>query len=495
VFGGGTPAGSGGTGGTTAGTGGSTAGHGGGGGSVAGRGGGTGGSVAGRGGSGGTAGSTGGVSGHGGSGGVGGASGTGGSVGPPPCKFASFDQNAEGFALSPYNTSPGNLLLREAGPAATMTWSATDGDPAPGSLRIDAPFSDYNQLVDATIGFAGTRNLANTRLHVRVKIASGLDQSASSPPGVQVYANSYNSGDGGLGYHWKGNWTTVSVGHGWADYVLDLLADADFDPTQISNFGVTIESGNGVIDASGTVNPVKPTPAIIYVDSFWFEGNCTGGMGGFGEGGAGGSTDAGCRASDPPPSALITDFSVMDAGTPFFPIGGIFTYSSINNAPVPTATVMNGAWHVTLNAPGMAAAQYAGVGLFFSGNPSGTDCIDASAYTGVSFKIAGSVEGAGCTVEYSVTDSEHSDPMSNPKGSGPTGAYSPQLAASAGQITPTGQTVTILFSGVGSPLGGNPATPIDRTKLTGVQWQFNVPPGTTNACTADITLDDVKFVP
>ena len=43
------------------------------------------------------------------------------------------------------------------------------------------------------------------------------------------------------------------------------------------------------------------------------------------------------------------------------------------------------------------------------------------------------------------------------------------------------------FSGTGAPAGGSPATAIDKMKLTGVQWQFTIAAGATNACTVDIT--------
>ena len=34
---------------------------------------------------------------------------------------------------------------------------------------------------------------------------------------------------------------------------------------------------------------------------------------------------------------------------------------------------------------------------------------------------------------------------------------------------------------------------IDKSKLTGVQWQFTTAMGTDNHCTVDITIDNVMF--
>jgi hypothetical protein len=280
---GGSAGGAAGRGGSAAGSGGGAAGSGGGaagrggtsggaGGSV---GGGTGGSVTGRGGAGGAAGAA-------GRGGTGGSAGSGGTGGPPPCRYASFDSNAEGFTLNNFNTMSGNLLRPDGGAPATLAWSSTEGAPGAGSLKIEAPFTDYNQFVDVVRFFSTQQDWRGLRLHVRVKIASGLDQSASSPPAVQVYANSYNAVDGGApDYHYKGNWSTVTSPTAWTDYVLDLSPEGAFDPSRIDSFGVSIQSGTGEL-GPGMTNPLKPRAAVIYVDSFWLEGAaCTGPTGGF----------------------------------------------------------------------------------------------------------------------------------------------------------------------------------------------------------------------
>ena len=170
-----------------------------------------------------------------------------------------------------------------------MTFNGTEGSPTAGSLKIDAPYSNYNQVVDVTSTFSGARNLAGLKLHVRVKIASGLDQSAASPPTVQVYANSFNSVAGAApDYHYRGDYKWVTTGPLWTDYVVDLAGDGTFDPSKIASIGVTISSGDGMIGT--TVNPTKPTAAVIYVDNFWLEGNCTAPTGGFGVGTTCGAT-------------------------------------------------------------------------------------------------------------------------------------------------------------------------------------------------------------
>jgi hypothetical protein len=49
------------------------------------------------------------------------------------------------------------------------------------------------------------------------------------------------------------------------------------------------------------------------------------------------------------------------------------------------------------------------------------------------------------------------------------------------------------FTGADAPANGNPATAIDKAKLTGVQWQFTVQTGAANSCMVDIVIDNVAF--
>jgi hypothetical protein len=316
---------------------GGTGGVGGAGGGAAGRGGagGTAGSAAtGRGGStAGSGGSTGGAAGRGGStagtgGSAGGAAGRGGgggsTSGPPPCRFASFDATAEGFVLNPYNTASGNLRFPEGGAPAAIAWNGTEGAPAMGSLRIDAPFSDYNQFVDVAMLFSATNRQSwpGTKLHFRVKIASGLDQGANSPPGIQPYANTYNSAEGKS--YWRGNWVNLSTGTLWTDYVVDLTANSNvdnFDPTHIDNIGVIINSGSG--PAGSTANAVKPKPAVIYVDSVWLEGTCAQPTGTF-------PTPATCGAS----------WAVSNEGFASAPMVGTCWHGYAQAAGDPNSTVL-----------------------------------------------------------------------------------------------------------------------------------------------------------
>ena len=270
-------------------------------GGTAGRGGTTG--TAGRGGTTGTAGTTG-VSGTTGTAGRGGTTGTAGTTGGGgtgggsglTCPQGEFTTNAlEGFALNTFmSTSAGaaiNLAVREGGTAATLAWDGTDGDPAAGSLKVDAPYTDYNQYVDIQHNFGTSmiKNWTGLKLHVKAKVAGG-NPSANNPMGVQPYVNT------GMTYNgYCGKYVNLVAKDTWNDYVLDLsmCAAASSDPSMVIAFGVSFQAGSGT-DGDGGVNSMKPVTATIHVDSFWLEGSstCMGGTGGTG-GGTAGTTGAG----------------------------------------------------------------------------------------------------------------------------------------------------------------------------------------------------------
>jgi hypothetical protein len=215
----------------------------------------------------------------------------------------------------------------------------------------------------------------------------------------------------------------------------------------------------------------------------------TGAGGASGTSGAGGAI-LGCPASAPPATAVIADFSTSDGGAPVVAMGRIFDYGP----PPPVHDVSVGAWHIRIDASALATAtQYAGVGIYLDGNPQGTYCLDASQYTGIRFTIGGSITlSSGCFLAFAVTDSPHSPSTfaGDPRGSGSSTVYAPQVSPLPLSVTPT--LISIPFSGVGAPMGGSPAIPIDRTRLTRLQWQLTIASGTGH-CSADFTIDDIVF--
>src|SRR6185312_6316490 len=227
------------------------------------------------GGSGGAAGGNAGAAG----GAAGGSTGVGGAIaGTALATFDPTDAGAtaalEGFVLDK-TANAGNLALAtDAEPAATLVWDGTEGDPADGSLKIDAPFHAYNESVNLQKGYANTDLqdwTGKTTLHVRVRIDSGLNPSPNFPTGIQPYVTSYGAPttDGGApSYNFCGTYQNAVAGNGWADYTVSLATShcASLDVSKILNFGVQIQTGGGAAADAG--QPAAPTPAIVHVDSF-----------------------------------------------------------------------------------------------------------------------------------------------------------------------------------------------------------------------------------
>jgi hypothetical protein len=215
-------------------------------------------------------------------------------------------------------------------------------------------------------------------------------------------------------------------------------------------------------------------------------GGATGSAGATGTGGA----VAGCAASDVPASATIATFISADGGVQA--MDGIFSYG---DTPKPTYSIANNEVNIMDSVQIGSAPHYQGFGLYFNGNTAGTDCVDAHAYTGIQFDISGTLTGVGCTMQFSILDSEHADPTTStpadPKAGGIKGDYAPQLAISSLTSNPT--TLKVPYS---TPAGGMPAAAVDPTKLTGVQWQLSVPAATDGGateCDWNINIANVMF--
>jgi len=194
-------------------------------------------------------------------------------------------------------------------------------------------------------------------------------------------------------------------------------------------------------------------------------------------------SSVGCPASDVPAHATLATF---DGDGGLSDHAGVGTYGG---TAAPTESTTTGALVITENAAAMAAVKYAGTVLFFSGNAADTDCLDVHSYTGVQYDISGSI--AGCTLHFSLNDSEHTVAANDAKGSAVAGSYSAQLDVTA-QVRATKTTVQVPFTGTGAPTGGSPATALDPSKLASIQWQFAIPAGTAS-CVSSLTIDNVTF--
>jgi len=207
---------------------------------------------------------------------------------------------------------------------------------------------------------------------------------------------------------------------------------------------------------------------------------------------------AGTGTTVPPAADLITDFSNVPAdagtkitfGTSSTVQGGVVSFQN----PASTAgtlTLTGGAltYAATVSIPGTGADAYPYSGFVVYIN--GPSCVDASAYTGVSFSIKG--DAGTCGLVFSFNDAEHGGPNpDDPRFTGPSGSYAPQKTLT---VTSTATTVMVPFNDPtlanGSPLVS--LVPVDGKNLTGVQWQLTNSNTATATCMGSITVDDVKF--
>jgi hypothetical protein len=217
-----------------------------------------------------------------------------------------------------------------------------------------------------------------------------------------------------------------------------------------------------------------------------------GGHGGAGQGGTG--QDASAADSGPPlctgiapTNTSISDFT-PDGGTSGVSSGGVYTYAA-TDLTAPAVVTSTGSLVATIATGPVTTAgnNYAGFGISFNA------CTDASTYSGVKFNISGTLS-TGCTIQFSATFSEDAAPSSTaPVGRDScTGSCYPPSKIFA--LPATATDVTVNFADV---TGGAPLMVIDKARLTGIQWQLNVP-ATTDAgggCTGSVTIDNVVFVP
>jgi hypothetical protein len=193
----------------------------------------------------------------------------------------------------------------------------------------------------------------------------------------------------------------------------------------------------------------------------------------------------------PPPPSVCTGFppsTPLVFGSPSSPAGqfGLFTYAATGLAtPIvtPVTSLTDGslqALQVVANSGTSSDPMnaFVGFGLGF-GNPS---CVDASAYTGVQFTVAGDL--GTCQLLLQVIPSENNSvPFGACTGTSCFGPFS-------GPLT-TGTTV-VHFSDMSA---GMPLSTLDPAALNDIAWNLNVPTdGVTAPCMASFTVSDVSFV-
>jgi hypothetical protein len=165
---------------------------------------------------------------------------------------------------------------------------------------------------------------------------------------------------------------------------------------------------------------------------------------------------------------------------------GSYVYAATGQPMVmPTVTADGDGFTLsaTLVSPSPADQNYVGFGLYYNSSR----CIDASEYTGVQFDVSGDLGTCALAVsaQFSADLSTTDDAVRGSCDSTAGACYPPSAAVSS-----TG-TVHVAFADM---TGGAPASVVDKTSISSLNWQLTVPPNSTAAgCTANFSIENVSF--
>ena len=147
---------------------------------------------------------------------------------------------------------------------------------------------------------------------------------------------------------------------------------------------------------------------------------------------------------------------------------GQFSSIASGDVPAPAYTTIGGGFKLVETYKNTGAST-ANVGLAFTFST----CVDASAFTGVSFSISGTL--SGCSLLFQVDDTERS-------GGGNGG---PSLSVDS--VPTTGQSISLPWS----MIGGQPNGVTDAARIAILIWGFSIPPGAN--CVSAVDITDLTF--
>jgi len=195
-----------------------------------------------------------------------------------------------------------------------------------------------------------------------------------------------------------------------------------------------------------------------------------------------------CDVTSMPTDPLLADFSVDGQwGTTGPLVGSPFAYGGAKmtgtmKSSMVSDSIMGG--HFALTGV-VVAADYSGAGLAF-----GT-CADASAYSGVQFTVDGAADGCDFLFMVQTFEEQAANNHGGCNANADAGISCfkfPQI-----KLASTSGTMTVLWSDLANT--GIPVSPDDiKTRIVGLQWQFQAT-GSGNGCpTIAVNIDNVKFV-
>lgn len=215
--------------------------------------------------------------------GSGGSGGSGGKAAVQQTVVWGFDSGIEGFSFQDYE--PGDAMYVNVFAGAdkatlrtqSLTWDEGQGaDGMGGRLKLEIPFTDWNQLADIQINLMGEllgqpvpADWSGKILHADIMLESGGSPNASYPSGSYPFVKTgpdyvwAKGSDTNLGPTTFGLWQKLS-------FAIDTPNQVDTSDGKMHDEAAVVAVGLQVFSGGGSGEP-KPTSATIYVDRFTLE--------------------------------------------------------------------------------------------------------------------------------------------------------------------------------------------------------------------------------
>jgi len=194
--------------------------------------------------------------------GAAGDNGAAGDTTTPAAEGWTFDETIQGWAVGWAQTGQTGVEDATLKAGTTLTFDNDSGNPDPGSLLLEIPFTDPEQGVEVGINLPTPIDLSGKIITAKVRLNSGMlsNNLASAPGGaVLVVKTGENWVYGGS------QWANISDNE-WTTITLDVTSPSGtvnegYDPALVRQIGVSI-GNNGVVPEGATVQA-----ASVQIDS------------------------------------------------------------------------------------------------------------------------------------------------------------------------------------------------------------------------------------
>jgi hypothetical protein len=163
-----------------------------------------------------------------------------------------------------------------------LSYDSTVGDPNPGgdqgSMKVEIPFSAYNQQSLVQWIFATPQDFSNKTLFVRVRLDSGFNTNPSAPGAFEIAVKTGNMCPAGPCFVYGASPYTggqlpvpAPATPSFLEVDFDLHstpagANAGFDATQVVAIELHFDTGGGPVGTDGGSGR-PPAPAVFHIDT------------------------------------------------------------------------------------------------------------------------------------------------------------------------------------------------------------------------------------